>query len=203
MAHDDLIVIDLVARAGDGDGDAWVELVNRFAPLVFTICRQHFRLPPAECEDVAQGVWLELIRALPRLRAPAALPGWLATTTRHECLRHLEGVRRRRRREFSVEVEPPEDELTGPEQRAVAAELEAALRVAFSDLAESCQRLLVLLMQNPRPSYAEIAALLHMPIGSIGPTRGRCLGQLRRSPALAALIEAQSEHATRAREEGG
>jgi len=203
MAHDDLNVSVLVARAGDGDGDAWVELVNRFAPLVFTICRQQFRLPATECEDVAQGVWLELIKALPRLRVPAALPGWLATTTRHECLRHLDSVRRRQRREFSFEVEPPDDDLHAPEQRVVAAELDAALRAAFVQLNRPCQHLLLLMMQNPRPSYAEIADRLHMPIGSIGPTRGRCLERLRRCPPLAALIEAQSEHATRAREEGG
>jgi RNA polymerase sigma factor (sigma-70 family) len=189
--HNDPMVAELVVRAGDGDGDAWVQLVNRYAPLVWSICRQ-FRLRADESEDIGQTVWLGLLEALPRLREPAALPGWLATTTRRECIRHVEAARRRNGHEHNIEIDVADDRLAPVEQGVVTAELEAAMRVAFSQLKPHCQRLLVLLMQSPRLPYAEIAARLQMPIGSIGPQRARCLERLRQCPALAAWIDAQA-----------
>jgi len=200
--HNDPMVAELVARAGEGDGAAWVQLVNRYAPLVWSICRQ-FRLQDAECEDIGQTVWLGLLGALPRLREPAALPGWLATTARRECLRHLEVARRRQNRERPTEVDIADDRLAPPEHAVVTAELDAALRVAFAQLRPHCQRLLVLLMQTPRLPYAEIAAKLDMPVGSIGPQRARCLARLRRCSALATWIEAQPGHAAPTGEGGG
>ena len=84
-------VTDLVTRARNGDKQAWDELVERYAPLIWSICRQ-YRLGGADAQDVGQMVWLHLVDHLDDLRDPAALPGWLVTTTRRECLR----VRRRR-----------------------------------------------------------------------------------------------------------
>ena len=84
--RDDPTVIALVARATEGEQTAWDEIVERFAPLVWSICRR-FRLSEADTYDVGQNVWLRLVEYLPSLREPAALPGWLATTTRRECLR--------------------------------------------------------------------------------------------------------------------
>ena len=86
--HDGSSVGDLVARARNGDKQAWDALVERYAPLVWSICRQH-RLDGADAADVGQNVWLKLVEQLDRIRDPAALPGWLATTTRRECWRVL------------------------------------------------------------------------------------------------------------------
>src|ERR1700727_3870992 len=84
--RDDPSVVALVRRASGGDQDAWSELVERYAPLVYTICAR-YRLSTHDVEDVGQSVWLLLVEQLGKLREPAALPGWLATTTAHECLR--------------------------------------------------------------------------------------------------------------------
>ena len=84
--RDDPTVVALVTRARDGDKDAWDELVERYAPLVFSVCRR-YRLAPPDIDDVGQSVWLRLVEHLPGLREPAALPGWIATTTQRECFR--------------------------------------------------------------------------------------------------------------------
>ena len=88
----DPVVTDLVTRAREGDQEAWHALVERYAPLIWSICRRH-GLGHADAEDVGQGVWLKLVRQLDRIREPTALPGWLATTTRRECARAAPGAR--------------------------------------------------------------------------------------------------------------
>src|ERR1700749_3822998 len=80
----DPTVSDLVARAKDGDRQAWDALVERYAPLIWSICRRH-RLGRADAEDVGQNVWLQLVRQLDKVRDPASLPGWRATTPQREC----------------------------------------------------------------------------------------------------------------------
>ena len=84
--RDDPHVVALVTRASEGDQGAWHELVDRYASLVYTICTR-YRLSNPDIEDVGQNVWLLLVEQLGKLREPAALPGWLATTTARECLR--------------------------------------------------------------------------------------------------------------------
>ena len=84
QTFDDSIVIDLVASARDGDAQAWDALVERYAPLIWSICRK-YRLDGADADDVGQTVWLQLVNQLGKIREPAALAGWLATTTRREC----------------------------------------------------------------------------------------------------------------------
>ena len=84
--RDDPKVVALVNRASGGDQAAWNEIVDRYAPLVWTICTR-YRLSNHDREDVGQNVWLLLVEQLGKLREPAALPGWLATTTHRECLR--------------------------------------------------------------------------------------------------------------------
>jgi len=88
--RDDPVVIALVGRARDGDQTAWDQIVERFAPLAWSICRRH-RLSDADANDVGQNVWLRLVEHLPSLREAAALPGWLTTTTRRACLRAQRG----------------------------------------------------------------------------------------------------------------
>jgi RNA polymerase sigma factor (sigma-70 family) len=185
-------VIDLVTRARNGGPSAWEALVNRYSPLIWSICRR-YQLDRTDAEDVGQTVWLHLAEQLDNLREPAALPGWLATTTRRECYR----VSRARGRQGAADQVPDAESLPD-EQNAIAehelldAERHAALRAAFSDLPASYQQLLALLIADPPVPYAEISARLGIPIGSIGPYRSRCLERLRRHPAVAALIEAEA-----------
>lgn len=187
--RDDPTVIALVARATEGEQTAWDEIVERFAPLVWSICRR-FRLGEADTYDVGQNVWLRLVEYLPSLREPAALPGWLATTTRRECLRVQRSAWRNERQLAQAEFELPADEdSTQVDQWLIAHERDSALRRAFAQLGERCQRLLSLLMRDPPMAYAAISADLNIPIGSIGPSRARCLDQLRGSPHLAALVD--------------
>src|SRR5580700_723821 len=90
--RDDPVITALVARAANGQEQAWDALVERYAPLIWSICRRH-RLDGADAADVGQSVWLHLVDHLGSLRDPAALPGWLATTARRECGRVLDTAR--------------------------------------------------------------------------------------------------------------
>jgi DNA-directed RNA polymerase specialized sigma24 family protein len=110
--RDGLVVIDLVTRARHGDKQAWDALVERYAPLIWSICRSH-RLGDSDAEDVGQSVWLHLTEQLDRIRDPAALPGWLATTTQRECLRVLGVARRPVATAYSLDAETIPDERAG------------------------------------------------------------------------------------------
>jgi RNA polymerase sigma factor (sigma-70 family) len=187
--RNDPSVISLVARARDGDQGAWDEIVQRYAPLVWATCRR-YGLSPASTDDVGASVWLRLVERLATIREPAALPGWLATTARRECLRLL----RDRSRQVPVgdderivdAADPAADEWLLRQERHIA------LRAAFAELSRQCQQLLSLLFSDPPTPYAEISAGTGTAIGAIGPTRQRCLDKLRRSPALVALLDTPS-----------
>jgi DNA-directed RNA polymerase specialized sigma24 family protein len=168
-ARDDPAVVHLVTRASNGDRQAWDALVERYAPLIWSICRR-YRLRDADADDAAQRVWLQLLNHLGELRDPAALPGWLSTTL-------------------------PDEQATTADQELLKAERHAALREAFAALPLSGQRLLAMLTADPPVPYAEISARLGIPVGSIGPSRRRYLGKLRRHPAIAALIDPNSDTA--------
>jgi RNA polymerase sigma factor (sigma-70 family) len=188
--RDDPPVTDLVVRARNGDKQAWDMLVERYAPLVWSICRRHQL--GADAEDIGQGVWLQLVGQLDRIREPAALPGWLATTTRRECRLLVRAARGSRPVGYVLDVENLPDERAGTtEQEMLEAERHAALRQAFSALDPFSQQLIALLIQDPPVPYAEISAKLGIAVGSIGPSRGRCLEKLRRHPAIAALMNAE------------
>ena len=184
----DPAVTGLVTRARNGERQAWDALVERYAPLIWSICRSH-RLNAADAQDAAQNVWLKLVDQLESLRDPAALPGWLATTTRRECGRILRTARRPCGAGHALAAEAmPDDHAQAAEQDLLAAERHAALREAFGQLPPGCQQLLALLIEDPALSYAEISARLGIPAGSIGPSRRRCLDKLRCHPAITALI---------------
>lgn len=184
----DVELPDLVGRAEAGDRAAWDALVRRFAPLVWSVCRR-YRLADADAEDVAQTVWLRLVEHLPSVRTPAALPGWLATTTTRECLRVLRLAARGDRQEDGFEEAAIPDVRQEQVDAALLADERArALRAGLASLSPVCQRLLALLSQDPPPRYAKIAAELGMPAGGIGPTRARCLDKLRHSRPVADLI---------------
>ena len=185
-----LAVAGLVIRARKGDNQAWDVLVERYAPLIWSICRRH-RLDDADADDVGQSVWLRLVDQLDRIRDPAALPGWLATTTQRECARVLRTARGPHRAGNPPDIKnmPDEQGMTA-EQELLAAEAHAALREALSHLPPRDQQLIAALTQDPPLPYAQISARLGIPVGSIGPSRRRCLDKIRRHPAIAALINA-------------
>ncbi|MDF5758337.1 sigma-70 family RNA polymerase sigma factor [Spongiactinospora sp. TRM90649] len=176
--RDDTSVVDLVTRARDGDQEAWDQLVDRYIALVWSIARGYGLRRP-DIDDVSQEVWLSLLRHLP-LREPAALPGWLATTTHRECRRVVERARKREDLERSAPRQPAVDEVARLVDELLAAERRIALRAAFDRLPEPCRTLLALLVQDPPIKYAEIARLTGTAVGSIGPHRARCLERLRR-----------------------
>lgn len=183
------LVAGLVARAKAGDDRAWAALVARYAPLVMSVCRRH-RLDEADTLDVAQGVWLALLEHLDSIREPAALPGWIATTTRRECLHLLTGKSGRQRAELVGEVDGASIDLTDQlDDLVVQAQRHAALLEALADLPPQHQQLVVLLIHDPPLAYAEIGRRLDMAVGSIGPTRQRCLEKIRNHPAISVLLE--------------
>lgn len=185
---------ELVRAAAGGDEQAWNELVRRYAPLVFTVVRS-YRLDPPDAADAFQTVWLRLVEHLDRLRDPAALASWLATTARHECCRVLRMGRR-------SQPFDPYDETPGPgptallvdratpDEYLLRAERHQALREAFAGLPPRCRELLSLLLAVPPASYREVQRRMGIPVGSVGPTQWRCLRKLRESPALASLMGA-------------
>jgi RNA polymerase sigma factor (sigma-70 family) len=177
----DSSVTALVSRAAAEDQDAWNRIVERYAPLVYAICTR-YRLSQQDIEDVGQRVWLLLVQQIGQLREPAALPGWLATTTARECLRTLRAAQRSGRLANSM----PFSEDVAVDARILAAERDAALHAALAELPARCQQLLAMLISDPPHSYAHISAALGIPVGSIGPQRTRCLNHLRRSMAVTA-----------------
>lgn len=174
----------LVRAATEGDQAAWNALVDRFSRLLWGICRSH-RLNPSDAADVCQLTWLRLMEHLESIREPARLPGWLATTCRRECLVQL----RRNKKLYPVEDERllhlgDEAGEDGPpaDLPLLVADRDAILWRAFSQLGERCQQVLKLLVVTPEdgpPSYQVVASALGLPVGSLGPTRGRCLARLR------------------------
>ena len=189
---DDLPVTTLVTRAANADQQAWGTLVERYAPLIWSICRR-YQLGGADAEDVGQAVWLQLAGHMGKIRDPAAIAGWLATTTRRECIRVLRASSGPQAARYMPAVEIIPDEETGTaEQELLAAERHAALREAITRLPPSCQQLITMLAEDPPVPYAQISAELGIPAGSIGPRRGRCLDKLRRDPAIAALINPEA-----------
>jgi RNA polymerase sigma factor (sigma-70 family) len=146
-----------LADANNGDQQAWDAIVAEYSNLVWSVARS-FRLTSADAADVYQATWLRLVENLGRIREGERLGAWLSTTARRETLALLRRGRR------SVSVSDVEEYVN--------------LWRAFGLLPDQCQRLLRVLFADPPPSYTEASAALEIPIGSIGPTRARCLGNL-------------------------
>ncbi len=170
---------DLVQAARKGDQAAWDAIVDRYGSRVWAVARA-FRLSSADAEDVFQMTFLRLVTHIEAIQEPDRVGAWLSTTARHES---LAGLRRAGRAVPSSDEEvldAPDPLLPPVESRLLAGERHAELYAALTRLSEPCQRLLRLFMADPEPTYEEIGRALDMPIGSIGPTRGRCLKHLRR-----------------------
>jgi RNA polymerase sigma factor (sigma-70 family) len=168
----------LVKGAASGDQAAWDALVARYTNLLWSIARG-YRLERTDAADVVQVAWLRLVEHLPRLRDPERVGAWLATTVRRECLQ----VVSRRKRDLPVVDDVfdavPDTSAAPVDARLLADEQAATLWSAFEQISGRCQHLLRVLMADPPPSYVEVSEVMEMPVGSIGPTRARCLDRLR------------------------
>jgi RNA polymerase sigma factor (sigma-70 family) len=169
-------LVGLVCAGGTQREEAWRELVRRHTPRMVAVARS-FGLDGPACDDLVQTAWLRFLERAGQLRDAGALGPWLCTVVRNEARRL---VTRRR----TVPVGDGWDAMVSatdpPDHKVLRTEREHALRVAFARLGEECRRLLALLVSEPPLSYDEIAAAVGRPRGSLGPTRRRCLEQLRR-----------------------
>lgn len=175
---------ELLKRVRAGDQDAWNALVARYTPLLRAriAC---WRLQEADAFDVTQTTWMRLAENIHRIHTPAHLGGWLATVVTRECQRVARGRSRAVLAEDTVALVP--DPGPGPEQRAVDGDVHRMLRSAVDGLPQHRRELLLALFADDRRPYAEIARCLGVPIGAIGPTRARMLGDLRKALALSGV----------------
>lgn len=170
---------ELVAAAAAGSQEAWNAIVDRFSSLLWSVARA-YRLGTEDAADVVQNTWLRLVDNLDTIQQRAALAGWLATTARNEALSML----RRRARDVPMRDEDLGPIVTDAEALALDTALldeerDAQLWTCYASLSARCQRLLRVLMACDRPSYEQVSETLDIPVGSIGPTRSRCLDKLR------------------------
>jgi len=169
----------LVEQCLDGDGAAWSTLVERHGPLVWAIASR-MGLTRADAEDVFQATWTVALEELSRLRDRDRFAAWLGRVARHQSLRVRRGygIARRAHERVAQDVEEAtvaDDELEVLEQRALVTR-------ALATIGERCAALLRLLYYaDPRPAYDVIGERLGMRVGSIGPTRARCLEKLQRA----------------------
>lgn len=178
VAVADMTATELLALAAAGSQQAWDQIVLRYQRLVWSVARS-YRLEHSDAADAVQTTWLRLVEHLGAVHEPERLGAWLATTTRRECLR----LARRRQRERS---DGADDELAllpdgavDVEQSLLSSERDAVLLRGVGQLEPRCRQLLRVLCASPPPRYDAVAAAFGMPIGSIGPTRGRCLRRLK------------------------
>jgi RNA polymerase sigma factor (sigma-70 family) len=188
--RDDPSLADLLARAAGGDQQAWGTLVERYIPLVFSVARK-YPLSHQDVADVSQTLWLRLVEKIATIREPEALAAWIITTTKREAL-HVVAAGSR-----TTPVDPTtgfeKAPYDGPETDAelLRVERHQALRDGLALLRPEERELMLLLIADPRPPYAEIARRLGISVGSIGPTRGRCLEKLRATAGLERLLTAE------------
>jgi RNA polymerase sigma factor (sigma-70 family) len=186
---DGLLVTALVAAAAHGDQSAWNMLIRRYTPLVMSVVRR-YRLGAQDTEDVRQTLWLRLVEHLADIREPRALPQWLVTTARNECLRVLKAAQRTQPVDPLGDLELVDEASTADlGEGLLRSERHQALLEAFAALSDHHRELLSLLLADPAVPYAEISSRLQIPIGSIGPTRARALQKLREAPSIAAFRE--------------
>lgn len=165
-------------RWRDGDQAAMDDLVTLLSPVLWQVVRA-CGLDREAAEDVVQTTWLALVRSRDSIAESRAVSGWLCTAARREAWRvSRQGNRQTPEADDVLDRHLPDE--PAPEQRVVLDAENARLWDCLKQLPERCQRLLRIVAAEPRPDYSAIASDLDMPIGSIGPTRGRCLEKLRR-----------------------
>ncbi len=171
----------LVESCLAGDERAWNQLVRRHERLVYAVARA-WRLEEDDLADVFQEVFAALVRGLPRLRDGRSLVRWLSSTTdrvaRTRALRRRRELALRQQDETVLERLPGGDEPVGADLERL--EHQAAVRLGMDTLPDRCRRLLhALYYEDPAPAYADLARRLGVPVGSLGPTRARCMEKLR------------------------
>ena len=171
-------VAELVRRAAAGDHDSWERLVDKFARLIWAITRD-FKLGESDASDVAQATWLRLLEHIDRIEYPERVGSWLAATARNECLRSLAARKRVVLAHDEIQLEGVAARQPDVDEGLLAAERAQVVREALTQLPRRWQQLLELLISDPPVPYAEISDRLDLPIGSIGPTRRRCLARLQ------------------------
>ncbi len=173
----------LFTRCRRGDADAWSDLVTEFESLVWSIPRR-LGLSDDDAAEVFQQVFLALHQHLDDIEDPARLPGWLATTAHRESWRI--GRKEKRARGVNLDVDAFDDDGVPKEDAVVGWERRDLVRRALAEIGPPCEPLLLALFSAPADlNYEAVADSLGMAVGSIGPTRARCLEKLERS--LAAL----------------
>jgi RNA polymerase sigma factor (sigma-70 family) len=169
---------DLVRSAQQGDSESYAELVARYEPHLRAVVRT-FRLSSADGNDAIQLTWLRLVENIYRLREPDRLAGWLATTCRRECLRLVQARRREVPGAEELLADQADTRLPTPEAQVIDALVASEVRSHLARLSAPAQILLQTLTGNDTPTYAEVSRRLSIPIGGIGPSRGRYLRRLR------------------------
>jgi RNA polymerase sigma factor (sigma-70 family) len=172
-------IATLVQKAKEGEQGAWEELVSRFSGMIAATGRR-YRLSPADVAELQQTTWLRLVENLHRIEQPERVGGWLATTARRESLQLLKRAAKYHSGADQMLANLPDRHLPEPDARPIADEREVVLKAAWERLKPRCQRLLSLLISDEPLGYKDLSQLLEMPVGSIGPTRARCLEHLRR-----------------------
>lgn len=167
----------LVSEARQGNEAAIGQIVTELSPMLWQVARAA-GLGRGDAEDVLQTVWMRLFAHLDAIHTSAALTGWLVTTTRREAWRVHAAGRRQLPADQEVLTALP-DQGPGSEDLVIIDDQRRTLWVAISQLSPRCQELLRIVAFVPRPDYPAVAAKLGMPVGSVGPTRGRCLAKLR------------------------
>jgi len=168
----------LVGAAVEGYEWAWTELVTRFTGLITSVGRRH-GLSAADVNELQQTTWLRLVENIHRIRQPERVGGWLATAARRESLQILRRANRYVTDADQFLAKQPSEAGANPEAGPLAEERAKAVRAAWEHLNPRCQQMLSLLVADEAMAYRDLSALLSMPIGSIGPTRARCLEHLR------------------------
>lgn len=189
---------ELLGAARKGDEEAWEQIIDRYQSLINSISRRH-QMASDDAHDVSQYVWMQLVNHIDNLRDTRALPGWISATTTHRCYEILRTCKR------SVSVDPLATGLfdlititakktesegrCGVDDDLLRAEQHQAVREGLSELTQTQQQLLLLLVADPPVPYCEISRRMNLPIGSIGPTRARLLTKLGKSRAVQQLVE--------------
>ena len=168
---------DLLSAARTGSDDALGQIVNELSPLLWQVARSA-GLSQGDAEDVLQTVWMRLFTHLDGIHDASALTGWLVTTAKREAWR----VRAASRKQLPVDQDVFADlpnKGPGSEEQVILEDQRRELWAVIGMLSRRCQELLRIMAFAPRSDYATVAAALGMRVGSIGPTRGRCLAKLR------------------------
>jgi RNA polymerase sigma factor (sigma-70 family) len=172
-------VAELLRLAGNGDEAAWEEIIWRYRGLVLARVRL-FRLQDADAHDAVQMTWLRLIENCHRIQFPELLGSWLATTAERECLSILRTIARSTNHDPTMMDTLAANPAESPEQRVIGRDTTRMLRDLVAELEPREQTLVRALFSDQPTSYAELAHIVRVPLGSLGPTRARVLRKLRR-----------------------